>query len=127
MVSSSGEQGDADAQFDLGMAYAFGQGVTQDDSEAAKWLRLAAEQGVPDAQADVGMGFAFGLGVPQDLSEAVKWLSLAAPNLDRKRRRLVARVRDDIEKRMTSARTSHSAANSGAAVTSRPKRRRRSS
>ena len=114
------EQGDADAQFDLGMAYAQGQGVTQDDSEAAKWFRLAAEQGKVGAQTALGFIYASGLGVPQDLSEAVKWLNLAAPNLDRKRRRLVLRVRDDIEKRMTSARTSHSEANRGDAVTSRP-------
>ena len=44
------QQGDPIAQFNLGMAYAQGRGVTQNDSEAAKWFRLAAEQGVADAQ-----------------------------------------------------------------------------
>ena len=39
------EQGDATAQFNLGIMYYNGQGVTQDDSEAVRWLRKAAEQG----------------------------------------------------------------------------------
>ena len=39
------EQGDAEAQWSLGLAYAKGEGVPQDDAEAARWYRLAAEQG----------------------------------------------------------------------------------
>ena len=37
-------QGNADAQFNLGVMYDIGQGVPQDDAEAAKWYRLAADQ-----------------------------------------------------------------------------------
>ena len=44
------EQGDAEAQFNLGVMYANGEGVTQDDKEAVKWYRLAAEQGNAEAQ-----------------------------------------------------------------------------
>ncbi len=36
------EQGDADAQNALGEMYRSGNGVTQDDKEAMKWVRLAA-------------------------------------------------------------------------------------
>ena len=39
------EQGDADAQFNLGYLYESGRGVSQDYNEAAKWYRKAAEQG----------------------------------------------------------------------------------
>ena len=39
------EQGDAQAQNNLGWMYRNGQGVTQDDKTAVKWYRLAAEQG----------------------------------------------------------------------------------
>jgi len=35
------EQGEAAAQFNLGLMYATGQGVPQDDAEAAKWFRRA--------------------------------------------------------------------------------------
>ena len=39
------EQGDADAQNNLGVMYRNGKGVPQDDAEAVKWYRKAAEQG----------------------------------------------------------------------------------
>jgi len=39
------DQGDADAQFNLGVMYDSGDGIPQDYAEAAKWHRLAAEQG----------------------------------------------------------------------------------
>ena len=43
------EQGDAVAQFYLGVMYANGEGVIEDDKEAVKWYRLAAEQGFAQA------------------------------------------------------------------------------
>lgn len=43
------EQGHAEAQFYLGRMYANGEGVAQNDSEAAKWYRRAAEQGHTEA------------------------------------------------------------------------------
>jgi len=45
------EQGHADAQFDLGVLYASGQGVAQDRGRAVEWLRKAAGQGHQEAQA----------------------------------------------------------------------------
>ena len=39
------QDGDAEAQFYLGVAYSNGEGVEQDYAVAVKWLRLAAEQG----------------------------------------------------------------------------------
>lgn len=38
-------QGDADAQYNLGVMYDNGQGVIQDYAEAVNWYRLAAKQG----------------------------------------------------------------------------------
>ncbi len=38
------QQGDADAQFILGVMYSKGQGVSQDDVQAQMWLSLAAAQ-----------------------------------------------------------------------------------
>ena len=38
------EQGDADAQYNLGVMYNEGEGVPQDYKEATKWFRLAAEE-----------------------------------------------------------------------------------
>ncbi len=39
------EQGDANAQFNLGSMYEYGEGVPQDDVQARMWLNLAAAQG----------------------------------------------------------------------------------
>ncbi len=72
------EQGDADAQTNLGLMYRFGRGVPQDDKEAVRWYRLAAEQGYALAQAKMGLMYDEGLGVPEDDKEAVRWYRLAA-------------------------------------------------
>jgi len=37
------EQGDADAQINLGRMYDNGEGVAEDNTEAVRWFRLAAE------------------------------------------------------------------------------------
>ena len=71
-------QGTAVAQTFLGFMYAKGQGVPQDDAEAAKWFRKTAEQGDADAQYLLGFLYAEGPGVPQDFAEAAKWLRKAA-------------------------------------------------
>ena len=78
-IKKKAEQGDAQAQFILGVLYDSGEGVAQDHAEAAKWFRLAAEQGL--AQAQLSLGFLYyygGEGVAQDHAEAIKWLRLAA-------------------------------------------------
>jgi TPR repeat protein len=64
------EAGDATAQYNLGVMYAEGRGVPQDDEEAAKWFRLAAEQGNAGAQNNLGVMYANGHGVPRDYREA---------------------------------------------------------
>jgi TPR repeat protein len=49
------EQGNAKAQFNLGVMYAKGLGVSQDYKEAAKWFRKSAEQGHENAQYNLGL------------------------------------------------------------------------
>ena len=72
------EQGDAQAQCELGFRYAHGYGVSRDDQEAAKWYRQAAEQGEADAQHALGVMYDKGQGVPKDFQEAARWYRLAA-------------------------------------------------
>jgi len=69
---------DAEAQYNLGVMYATGRGVPQDDAEAVRWYRLAAEQGDADAQGNLGFMYGNGQGVPQDYVEAHMWANLAA-------------------------------------------------
>ena len=72
------EQGDAHAQYNLGVMYSDGQGVIQDYKEAVKWYKLAAEQGFANAQYNLAKMYENGKGAPQDYAEAVKWWRLAA-------------------------------------------------
>ena len=72
------EQGDAKAQFSLGIMYDFGRGVPKNEAEAVKWYRLAAEQGHAEAQHSLGYMYDYGAGVPEDKDEAIKWFRRAA-------------------------------------------------
>ena len=54
-LRAKAEVGDTSAQFNLGDMYDTGEGVPQDDAEAARWYRLAAEQGDADAQFNLGV------------------------------------------------------------------------
>ena len=72
------EQGLALAQYNLGVSYANGLGVSQNYTEAVKWYRKAAEQGYAAAQYNLGRCYANGQGVPQSFTEAEKWYRKAA-------------------------------------------------
>ena len=48
------EQGNAEAQFNLGLMYFNGRGVAQDYKVAAQWYRRAAEQGHAEGQTALG-------------------------------------------------------------------------
>jgi len=72
------EQGNADAQYNLGFMYDKGRGIPQDYKTAVKWYKLSAEQGDADAQTNLGFIYEKGLGVPQDYKIAVRWYILSA-------------------------------------------------
>ena len=72
------EQGNAEAQFNLGLMYDNGQGVRQDYAQAVQWYRKAAEQGYAEAQFNLGVMYANGQGVRQDHAQAVQWYRKAA-------------------------------------------------
>jgi hypothetical protein len=71
-------EGDAEAQLQLGMRYAEGDGVIQDDKEAAKWFALAAKQGLAEAQYQYGLVLLQGRGVVQDYKAAFSWIEKPA-------------------------------------------------
>lgn len=72
------ERGDAQGQYDLGLIYAAGLGVSQNLAKAATLFRKAAEQGHALAQANLGLLYCYGRGVDQDDAEAVRWFRKAA-------------------------------------------------
>ena len=77
-VRAAAEEGDAAAQFTLGVIYSTGRGVPRDDAEALRWFRLAAAQGNAEAQGSLGIMYATGHGVPRNAAEALRWYRLAA-------------------------------------------------
>jgi TPR repeat protein len=72
------EQGDAESQLRLGMRYATGDGVIQNDKEAAKWFERAAKQGLAEAQYQYGLVLLQGRGVVQDYKAAFHWIEKPA-------------------------------------------------
>ena len=50
LFHTAAEQGNADAQFALGMMYTNGEGVLQNDAEAVRWYRRAAATGDENAR-----------------------------------------------------------------------------
>jgi hypothetical protein len=71
-------QGDAGAQFFVGVMCAQGKGVPKDYTQAVMWYKRAAGQGDGDAQFNLGVMYANGNGVPQNVINAYAWFSLAA-------------------------------------------------
>ena len=61
----------------LGMKYARGLGVPEDDTEAVRWYRLAAEQGHAESQWLLGTMYEDGDGVPEDDVLAYMWFNLS--------------------------------------------------
>lgn len=72
------QQGDAEAQYRLGLMLRFGWGVDKDLVAAAAMLQAAAEQGQHAAQAELGTMYRLGRGVPEDHALAARWLLAAA-------------------------------------------------
>ena len=103
-LRTKAELGYADAQYNLSVAYAKGEGVPADRAEAAKWLRAAANQnhaqardrlawdkmafenrrreatdlGLAQSQFNLGLAYYEGNVVPADRAEAAKWFRAAA-------------------------------------------------
>ncbi|MDO9831311.1 tetratricopeptide repeat protein [Glaesserella parasuis] len=78
------EQGDAVAQFNLGLMYDNGQGVRQDYHQAFKWYQKAAEQDLVQAQFALGAMYGLGQGVRQNSTTAKMWLGKACDNGNQK-------------------------------------------
>jgi len=71
-------QGNAVAQYDLGLMYDYGKGVKQNYFKAVKWYRKATNQGAARAQYNLGNMYNYGKGVKQNYVKAVKWYRKAA-------------------------------------------------
>lgn len=78
LYKQAAEQGNAEAQFNLGLLYEKGDGVEQNWKEAVNWYRKAAMQNHSYAEFNLGVCYENGIGVVQDFEEAIKWFRKAA-------------------------------------------------
>ena len=72
------QQGDAQAQYSLGLCYHYGEGTLKDPFSAFKWFSQAAEGGHAQAQYSIGVYYQQGIGTAQDSENAFKWFEKAA-------------------------------------------------
>ena len=71
-------QGDAHAQYNLGLMHQCGRGVPKNWELAVTWYRKSAMQGNADAQYRLGRMYQDGRGVPQDYKQAAEWFRKSA-------------------------------------------------
>jgi hypothetical protein len=71
-------EGNAEAEFGLGLMYDLGNGIRENPQTALFWYRMAAEAGVPSAAFNVGAMYDSGRGVPRSSAEAATWYAKAA-------------------------------------------------
>ncbi len=81
-IRSAAEEGDPEAMYLLGVAYAQGRFVPQDDAEAAVWFKRAAVRDHRRAKVSLGYCCATGRGVRRDLEKAYVLLREAADEGD---------------------------------------------
>ena len=75
--TSAGE-GNANAQYNLGVLYERGQGIPQDYTQAVYWYQKAAQQGYAVAENNLAGMYLDGRGLPQDNAQALYWYRKAA-------------------------------------------------
>ncbi len=78
------EQGNAEAQHELGYMYYNGKGVQRDYAKAAEWYSRAAEQEYAEAQYNLGNMYRNSYGVPFNYTKALELYSKAVKNSKKK-------------------------------------------
>ena len=79
MLRPAANAGNADAEELIGIMYAMGLGVTQDDRRAFEWYLRSSMKGHAGAQSGVGWYYEVGRGLPSiDLVRAYMWYTLSA-------------------------------------------------
>ena len=77
------EEGDAEAQNELGDCYYFGEKIEEDIDQAVIWYLKAASQGNDDAQYSLGWCYENGEGVAKNDQQALMWYKKSAENGNR--------------------------------------------
>ncbi len=77
-LRTAAAKGDPSAEYEIGVRFAEGKGVTQDLQQAIVWYQRSASQGYAPAQYRLGSMYERGLGLKADLARARIWYQRAA-------------------------------------------------
>lgn len=77
-LQAAANQGNASAEFHLGLLYQFGNGVEKSPATAIRWFQKAANRGSLLAEIQLADAYAAGQGVTQNYHKAAIWLLKAA-------------------------------------------------
>ena len=97
------EQGQPQAQSNLGFMYQNGQGVARDPGQAVQWWRRAALGGNTSALFNLAVAYFNGDGVMADDIEAYKWVELAEAHASDERQLKYTALRETLLMKMTTA------------------------
>ena len=97
------DQGNVEAQDNLGAMYREGEGVNQDHKEAVRWFRKAAEQGNVVGQIALAGIYFKGKVLEQNSVTAFAWINIAATNGQVGEQIKWQQMKDLINKKMTPA------------------------
>ena len=82
LYRKAAEQGDRDAQYNIGVMYYNGQGVNQSYQESREWFIKSAKKGNSDAQFSLGVIYYEGNGFNVDIDYANTWFKKSCENGD---------------------------------------------
>lgn len=77
-TKTQADQGNSEAELQMGLRYSSPAWGVEDDKVAAKWFAKAALQNQPEAQYRYGIALLKGIGVVQDYKKAMDWLEKSA-------------------------------------------------
>jgi TPR repeat protein len=97
VCTKAAEQGNANAQYNLGLMHSIGKGTPKDDKQAIYWYTKAAEQGHDGGQLNLGVKHDYGKGTLKDSILAYAWYNISASQGNEQ----ATKNRDLIEKEMT--------------------------
>lgn len=78
MYTTLAEEGDAKAQYNLGLMHLYGDGTKQNSTEALSWFKKSADAGFPEAQYRTGVMYFNGDGIAADYDTAMSYYRKAA-------------------------------------------------
>ena len=73
-------QGDAQAQYELGLIYELGMGIKKALNKAFVWYQKSANQAYAKAQYNLGIFYALAKGVDKDIQQSKYWIRKANEN-----------------------------------------------